>query len=151
MINSFSIGSITIRFYSLCILFGVIIAYFFITREGRRQGIKDDDILNIIFYSLLIGILGARVYYVIFNIDYYIYHLDEIVKVWEGGLAIHGGILFGALTVYIYSKKKNISFIKLTDIILPGVIIAQAIGRWGNFFNQEAYGMAVNIDTLHNY
>ena len=148
MISSITIGNFTIHFYSLCILVGVIIAYFLITKEAKKQGIKEDIILNIIFYGLIIGIVGARLYYVIFNLDYYIYNLSEIIKVWHGGLAIHGGIIFGSLFVYFYSKKKNVDFIKLTDIILPGVIIAQGFGRWGNFFNQEAYGMMVSKELL---
>lgn len=148
MINSFSIGNIVIHFYSLCILLGVISAYFVITREAKRKNINEDLILNIIFYGLIIGILGARIYYVIFNIDYYKNDILEIFKIWNGGLAIHGGIIFGFMFVYLYTKKKNLKFIKLTDIIVPGVILAQSIGRWGNFFNQEAYGMAVSKELL---
>ena len=148
MINSFSIGNIVIHFYSLCILLGVISAYFVITREAKRKNINEDLIINIIFYGLIIGILGARIYYVIFNIYYYKNDIIEIFKIWNGGLAIHGGIIFGFMFVYLYTKKKNLKFIKLTDIIVPGVILAQSIGRWGNFFNQEAYGMAVSKELL---
>jgi len=103
---------------------------------------------DIIFYGLLSGIIGARLYYVLFNLDYYLKDINEIVMIWHGGLAIHGGILFGALFVYLYSRKNKLNFIELTDIILPGVIIAQGIGRWGNFFNQEAYGMMVSKGLL---
>ena len=149
MINSFNIGNITIKFYSLCILLGVILAYLIIMKEAKKQKLNTDDMFNIIFYGLLVGILGARIYYVVFNIEYYANHLDEIIKIWYGGLAIHGGIIAGTLVVYLYSKKKNLSFFRLTDIILPGAIIAQAFGRWGNFFNQEAYGMSVSLETLH--
>ena len=148
MINSFSIGNIVIHFYSLCILLGVISAYFVITKEAKRKNINEDLILNIIFYGLIIGILGARIYYVIFNIDYYKNDILEMFKIWNGGLAIHGGLLFGFIFVYLYTKKNNLKFIKLTDIIVPGVILAQSIGRWGNFFNQEAYGMAVSKELL---
>ena len=149
MINSISIGSITIHFYSLCILIGVICAYFFITKEAKKKGIDEETILNIIFYGIIIGILGARLYYVLFNLDYYLDNIGEIIKIWHGGLAIHGGIIAGTIFVYFYSKKKKINFIKLTDIILPGVILAQGIGRWGNFFNQEAYGIEVTSNLLH--
>lgn len=148
MINSFNIGSITIRFYSLCILLGIILAYIVIMKEVKRQKLNTDIIFNIIFYGLLVGIIGARVYYVLFNFDYYTFHLDEIIKVWYGGLAIHGGIIGGVLVVYLYSRKRNLPFFQLTDLILPGVILAQAIGRWGNFFNQEAYGMMVSKGLL---
>lgn len=148
MINSFSIGNIVIHFYSLCILLGVISAYFVITREAKRKNINEDLILNIIFYGLIIGILGARIYYVIFNIDYYKNDILEMFKIWNGGLAIHGGIIFGFIFVYFYTKKNSLKFIKLTDIIVPGVILAQSIGRWGNFFNQEAYGSLVSKELL---
>ena len=148
MINSFSIGNITIRLYSLCILLGVICAYIIIMSESKKQKINTDIMFNILFYGIIAGIIGARLYYVIFNFDYYVYHLDEIIKVWHGGLAIHGGIIGGVIVVYLYSKKKNISFLKLSDIILPGVLVAQGIGRWGNFFNQEAYGMMVSKEIL---
>ncbi len=148
MINSISIGKITIHFYSLCILLGVVLSYLVIMKEAKKKNINIDIMFNIIFYGLLVGIVGARLYYVIFNFSYYMYHLDEIIKVWNGGLAIHGGIIAGSIFVYFYSKNKGIDFIKLTDIILPGVILAQAIGRWGNFFNQEAYGMLISKQLL---
>ena len=146
---SIKIFGLNIHLYSLCILLGVVIAYIVITREAKKRNIDSNFISNSIFYGLLCGIVGARLYYVIFNFGYYKDNLLDIFKIWNGGLAIHGGVIAGAIFVYFYSKKKNYNFIKLTDIILPGVLIAQAIGRWGNFFNQEAYGMAVSSDLLH--
>ena len=148
MINSFNIFGINITFYALCILLGVIVAYFIITKLSKKHNINSRFMDDIIFYGLLSGIVGARLYYVLFNLDYYLNNLSEIYKVWHGGLAIHGGILFGALFVFLYSRKNKLNFIELTDIILPGVIIAQGIGRWGNFFNQEAYGMMVSRGLL---
>ena len=144
MKNSFSIFGLNITYYSLCILLGVIVAYLVIKKISKKHNINSRYMDDIIFYGLLSGILGARLYYVLFNLDYYLKDINEIVMIWHGGLAIHGGILFGALFVYLYSRKNKLNFIELTDIILPGVIIAQAIGRWGNFFNQEAYGMMVS-------
>jgi len=117
-------------------------------KEAKKQKIDTIFMDNTIFYGLLFGILGARIHYVLFNLDYYLKDINEIVMIWHGGLAIHGGILFGALFVYLYSRKNKLNFIELTDIILPGVIIAQGIGRWGNFFNQEAYGMMVSKGLL---
>ena len=148
MNNSISIFGLNITYYSMCILLGVIVAYIIIRKLSKKHNINSKYIDDIIFYGLLCGIVGARVYYVLFNLDYYLNNLSEIVKVWHGGLAIHGGILAGALFVWLYSRKKKLNFIELTDIILPGVIIAQAIGRWGNFFNQEAYGMMVSRGLL---
>ena len=148
MNNSFSILGINITYYALCILLGVIVAYFIITKLSKKHNINSRYMDDIIFYGLLSGIIGARLYYVLFNLDYYLKDINEIVMIWHGGLAIHGGILFGALFVYLYSRKNKLNFIELTDIILPGVIIAQGIGRWGNFFNQEAYGIMVSKGLL---
>ena len=149
MINSFNIFGISIHFYSLCILLGIIVAYIVIRLEGHDQRLNKDYIFNVVFYGLIIGILGARLHYVLFNLDYYLSYPSEIIKIWHGGLAIHGGIIAAAIFVYFYSTKRyKTSFLRSTDIILPGVLIAQAIGRWGNFFNQEAYGIVVSKELL---
>ena len=148
MINSFNIFGFTLHFYSLCILVGAVLAYIIITKEAKKIKIDSDFISNTIIYGLLIGIIGARIYYVIFNLNYYINYPDEILKIWHGGLAIHGGIIAAAIFVYLYSKKYKENYIRLLDVILPGVILAQAIGRWGNFFNQEAYGIKVSKELL---
>ena len=142
------IGSIHIRWYSIILMIAVISAYFVIFKEARKKTTKDDLIINIIFYGLLFGILGARIYYVLFNMNYYINNPLEIFMTWNGGLAIHGGILLGLLFLFIYTKKKDINILLLLDIIVTGIIIAQAIGRWGNFFNQEAYGRVVSLSFL---
>lgn len=148
MSRGFEIFNIHIQYYSLFILLGVILAYIIIMMESKKLKINSMFMDNVVFYGLLFGILGARIHYVLFNLDFYLNNLSEIIKIWHGGLAIHGGIIFGSLFVYFYSKKYKESFIKLTDIILPGVILAQGIGRWGNFFNQEAFGSMVSKELL---
>ena len=148
MSNSFSILGLNITYYSICILLGVIVAYLVIRKLSKNHNINPRYLEDIIFNGLLSGIVGARLYYVLFNLDYYLKDINEIVMIWHGGLAIHGGLLAGALFVYLYCRKNKLNFIELTDIILPGVLIAQAIGRWGNFFNQEAYGMMVSKGLL---
>ena len=150
MINSINFFGLTIHFYSLCILLGIIVAYIIIRKEGHNQRLDKDYIFNVVFYGLIIGILGARIHYVLFNLDYYLEYPLEIIKIWHGGLAIHGGILAAAIFLYFYSTKvQKTSFLRSLDVILPGVIIAQAIGRWGNFFNQEAFGIEVSEKLLH--
>ena len=134
----------------LCILLGVIVAYILITREGKKQGLSKEFISDLIFYTLIIGILGARVYYCVFNLNYYLANPSEILKIYNGGLAIHGGVIAGLIFVYFYTKKKNVSFIKILDIVAPAVIIAQSFGRWGNFFNQEAHGGITTYQNLKN-
>ena len=147
---AFNIIGFNVYYYSLCILLGVIVAYILITREGKKQGLPKEFISDLIFYTLIIGILGARVYYGVFNLDYYLANPSEILKIYNGGLAIHGGVIAGLIFVYFYTKKKNVSFIKILDIVAPAVIIAQSFGRWGNFFNQEAHGGITTYQNLKN-
>ena len=147
---AFNIFGFNVYYYSLCILLGVIVAYILITREGKKQGLTKEFTSDLIFYTLIIGILGARVYYCVFNLDYYLANPSEILKIYNGGLAIHGGVIAGLVFVYFYTKKKNISFIKILDIVAPAVIIAQSFGRWGNFFNQEAHGGITTYQNLKN-
>lgn len=147
---AFNIFGFNVYYYSLCILLGVVVAYILITREGKKQGLPKEFISDLIFYTLIIGILGARVYYCVFNLDYYLANPSEILKIYNGGLAIHGGVIAGFIFVYFYTKKKNVSFIKILDIVAPAVIIAQSFGRWGNFFNQEAHGGITTYQNLKN-
>ena len=147
---AFNIFGFNVYYYSLCILLGVIVAYILITREGKKQGLTKEFTSDLIFYTLIIGILGARVYYCVFNLDYYLANPSEILKIYNGGLAIHGGVIAGLVFVYFYTKKKNVSFIKILDIVAPAVIIAQSFGRWGNFFNQEAHGEITTYQNLKN-
>ena len=144
----FTFGPFEIRWYSVLILVGVLIAYKIISGEMNRFHIKNEFVFNMLFWTLIIGIIGERLYYVIFEWKYYSQNLGEIIKIWNGGLAIHGGLLLGILIIYLFSKKYNADPRKMLDIMAPGVIFAQAIGRWGNFFNGEAYGSAIEYDSL---
>lgn len=139
-----------LRWYSILILLGVIIAYFLIRTESSRFKIKHEFIFNLMFWTIIFSIVGARLYYVIFNMSYYKEHLDEIFMVWNGGLAIHGGLLVGFIVVLIYCHKYRVNTKKILDIVVPAVILGQAIGRWGNFFNGEAFGGVVEYKTLVN-
>ena len=144
----FTIFGFNIRWYSTLILIGALIGLYLLKREARRFNMNWDFIFNLSFWTIIFGILGARLYYVIFNWNQYETNLLSIFKVWEGGLAIHGGILAGALTVFIYCKRFKVNTLKIIDMALPSVLIAQAIGRWGNFFNSEAYGGVVSLSHL---
>ncbi len=142
------IGPISIKWYSFFILIGVIIAYFIITTQAHKKGIKKESISDMFFYLVIFSILGARLYYCIFNLNYYLYHPLDIIKIWEGGLAIHGGIIAGLIVIFIYCKKNSINLLDITDIFSVALVLGQAIGRWGNFFNQEAYGPITSYNTL---
>lgn len=144
----FTIFDIPIKWYSILILIGIIIGIILIMHEAKKFKLDKEKIFNICFYAILFGIIGARLYYVLFNISYYRYNLIEIFEIWNGGLAIHGGLITGAITVYVYTKDYKIDFMRFLDIVVPSVILAQAIGRWGNFFNSEAHGFATTITEL---
>lgn len=136
-----------IKWYSVCILMAFLVGSLIIIKETMRKKMSQDEIINILFYGFIIGIIGARIYYVVFNLSYYQNPLD-ILKIWEGGLAIHGGIISVLLFLNWYTKKKKIDFLLLLDCMVVGLIIAQSIGRWGNFFNGEAYGRIVSLSFL---
>lgn len=144
----FSIGNFEIRWYSVLILVAIIIGIKLAEKEGRKFNIPDDFIFNLAFWTIIFALIGARAYYVIFNFSSYQNDLLSIFKVWEGGLAIHGGIIAGFITVYIYCKRYSVRILKMTDIIVVPLILGQAIGRWGNFFNGEAHGAATNLASL---
>ena len=146
----FSLFGIDIHWYSVLILVGIIIGLILLEREAKKFNYPKDLIFNICFWAIVIGIIGARLYYVIFNFSYYQNNILEIFAVWNGGLAIHGGLIAGVITVVVLSKKHHLNFLKLIDMAVPSIILAQAIGRWGNFFNSEAHGIRTTIEKLHD-
>ena len=137
------LGPISIRWYAICIVSGLILAVYLSMKEAPRKKINPDDIIDFILIAFPLAIVGARLYYVVFEWGYYSQHLGEIFAIWNGGIAIYGGLLTGALVLYLFSRRRLIEPIDFLDIAAPSVMIAQSIGRWGNFFNQEAYGTAV--------
>ena len=144
------IGPFSIKWYSLMILLGVIAGIGLLLKEGKKYNYPKDFLFNLCFWAIIFGFIGARIYYVLFNFDIYINDPVSIFKIWEGGLAIHGGLIAGFITIYFYCKKYNVRLLKITDMAVPGILLAQSIGRWGNFFNMEAHGGAVLRSTLEN-
>jgi len=148
----FSIKGIDIRWYSVLLLVGMILAIILFIKEGKRFNIPKDFTFNLAFWVIIIGILCARVYYCIFNFSLYKDNLWDIFKIWEGGLAIHGGLIGGFITLVVYTKRYNVNTYKITDMTVVPLLLAQAIGRWGNFFNSEAHGVATtyyHLKELH--
>ena len=145
-----NLGIFQIKWYSFFIFLAMLTACLIIFKESKKKNVPDNYLTNLIFYGLIIGILGARLYYVIFNLDYYLNNPSQIFAIWNGGLAIHGGLISAVIFLMIYSRKNKINILQMLDIIVVGVIIAQAIGRWGNFFNQEAYGNIISLQSLKN-
>jgi phosphatidylglycerol:prolipoprotein diacylglycerol transferase len=150
---AFSILGRNIAWYGILITCGMMLALYIASRCAKVEGVSVDDVTDLGFFVILFGVLGARAYYVIFTWNQYDYLVTEgsffgnliatlynCIAMWDGGLAIYGGILAGLLTAYIVTRVKKIPYLKITDILVPCVLIGQVIGRWGNFINIEAFG-----------
>lgn len=144
------LGPISVRWYGIIIAFGILLGYF-IAQEGvKRIGFDKDTLVDIIFWSAIFGFIAARLYFVIFQWPYYIQNPIEIPMIWNGGIAIHGGLIGGFVTGIIICKQKNINPFQIGDVIAPSMILGQGIGRWGNFMNHEAHGGPVSRTFLEN-
>ncbi len=140
-------GKLEVRWYGLIITLGIVCAFLYAIWRGKRnEHVISDDIIDIGLLTVILGVIGARAYYVLTSLDQY-ETLGEALALWNGGLGIYGGIIGGCLGIVIMCYIKKISWRKLFDMIAPGVMIAQAMGRWGNFFNGEAYGYAITDTT----
>ena len=144
------IGFITIHWYSIILFIAILVGSNLAIKEAKRHGYEENFMVNLLFLGVISGIIGARAYYVIFNFDYYKDNLSEIFKVWNGGLAIHGGIIAGLICIAIICYKKKVNLLKILDFLVVGLILAQAIGRWGNFFNGEAHGPVTTLEHLQS-
>lgn len=133
-------GVITVKFYGVLIAFGLILAALFGGRKAYTWKMSLDNMVDVLIYGIIGAVVGARAYYVIFQWDHYKDNLGDIFKIWEGGLAIYGGIIGGILVAFLVCKKTGLNFIKLLDLIGMSLLIGQGIGRWGNYTNQEAFG-----------
>ncbi len=145
---SFSVFGRDIYFYGVLIALGFILAILYCARRAPEFGISSDSFYDLSIWVIPLSILGARLYFVAFQADYYLQHPGEILAVWEGGLAIYGGVIGGAVGALLFSRKKKVSFSALADMVAPALILGQAIGRWGNFVNQEAYGAVIDNPAL---
>ena len=143
-------GFIQIRWYSILVLSAFVIGYFLVINRCKKRKISLTTVSDLCFYLVIVCILGARIYYCLFNLDYYGKNILDILKIWEGGLAIHGGIIAGLIFLIFYTRKKNLNLLELLDIFAPALVLGQSIGRWGNFFNSEAFGLETTFSTLRN-
>ena len=144
------LGILQIRWYGLIIATGLLLGLFLALRESEKRGIAKETFLDLILYAVPISIISARIYYVIFQWDYYSQNPGDIIKIWNGGIAIHGALIGAVITAVVFAKMKKVSFWKLADIAAPSILLGQAIGRWGNFMNQEAHGGEVSRQFLEN-
>ena len=138
-----------IYWYGVIIMLGIVAAFIHALLRSKQEGVKGDDILDVGIFTVLFGVLGARLYYVLTTLDSHQYKsFIDVIAVWEGGLAIYGGIIAGCAAVVLTCLYKKLNPLKVTDAVAPGVGLAQAIGRWGNFMNGEAFGYEVAEDSL---
>ncbi len=165
MVDSIHIGSFQIHFYGIIIMLGVAAASFVARAEAKRYGQDPDLVWDLLIWVLVAGIAGARIWHILtpspsliaqgVDTRYYLSHPLDALAIWKGGLGIPGAIIAGTLALFLFARKHQISFLRWLDILAPGLALGQAIGRWGNFFNQELYGAptslpwAISIDPQH--
>jgi len=160
---AFTLFGHDIYWYGVLMAIGILVGAWLADREGKRKGLPEDSILDMLLIIIPCGIVSARLFYVLFEWKSYAADPIRALYVWEGGLAIYGAVIGGLLGLAVYTHKKHIRFLKMADCIAPGLVLAQSIGRWGNFFNQEAFGkpivngeliwfpFAVRIDGYHTF
>ena len=138
--KSFDVFGFEIAFYGCTMATGILVGYLLAAREAKRTGQNPEDYLDMLLYAVFFGLVGARLYYVAFSWEHYRDNLLSILNLRQGGLAIYGGIIGAFTTVYFFTKKRKLSFLQMLDTACPGLAAGQVIGRWGNFFNREAFG-----------
>jgi len=138
-------GWLSIYWYGIFIVLGIVVGLIIVLKLARRTGVDSAEVYNLSFYLIIFSIVGARIYAVFLNLPFYLANPFEIVAVWHGGLAIHGAIIGGVLTLLVYVFRKKQNFWVLADIFAPAVALGQAIGRWGNYFNQEVFGRPTDL------
>ena len=142
---AFQIGPLVIRWYGILMATAIVVGLWFGHRQARRDGLPADDIISVGQWAILAGLVGARLYEVVFNWDYYGQYPVKIIAVWEGGLAIHGGLILGPLAGAWLAARWGVPILRGLDVPGPGLALGQAIGRWGNFFNEEAFGRPTDL------
>lgn len=138
--KSFTVFGFEIAFYGITIALGMVLGLASGMAEAKRNGLDSDRIFNMVMIAIVVGMIGARIYYVAFEWDYYSKHLSEILNYRQGGIAIYGGVIGAVIAILVYTRVHRMSFPLVTDTCCMGLLIGQIIGRWGNFFNREAFG-----------
>lgn len=144
------LGPIAVHWYGIILGTGALVGLLMAMKESKRQGLNPELFLDLVMWGVPISIICARIYYVAFEWDYYRDHPGDIIAVWKGGIAIHGALIGAILTGVFFTKAKKISFWRIADIAAPSILIGQAIGRWGNFMNQEAHGGPTSREFLES-
>jgi len=145
VVLSYQLGPLVIRWYGILMATSIVVGLVLGHRQARREGLPADDIVSVGQWAILAGLVGARLYEVVFNWDYYGRYPSKIIAVWEGGLAMHGGLIVGPLVGVWLAHRWNVPILRGLDVVGPYMVLGQAIGRWGNFFNEEAFGRPTDL------
>jgi len=152
MPEGFSLGPLFVRFYGIILMLGALAGAWLATREAKRRGYEPEIVWDLLTYLLIGGIIGARLWHILtpppssgITAGWYLTHPLDALAIWKGGLGIPGAVIGGLIALYFYARRHNLNFLKWTDIVAPSLALGQAIGRWGNFFNQELYGAPTNL------
>jgi phosphatidylglycerol:prolipoprotein diacylglycerol transferase len=152
MPDGFFIGPIHVRFYGIILMLGAVAGAWLATREAKRRGYEPDIVWDLLTYLLIGGIIGARLWHILtpppssgITASWYFTHPLDALAIWKGGLGIPGAVMGGLVVLYFYARRRKLNFAEWTDIVAPSIALGQAIGRWGNFFNQELYGAPTNL------
>ncbi|AXX64804.1 prolipoprotein diacylglyceryl transferase [Bombilactobacillus bombi] len=142
------LGPFAIRWYGVLIATGAIIGVWLALREAQKRQIMADDIIDLVLWGVPFALIGARLYYVIFQWSFYAQYPSEIIKIWHGGIAIYGGLIAALLVTIVFTQKRQLPIWLVLDIAAPSLLVGQIVGRWGNFMNQEAYGAITSASFL---
>ena len=143
---AFTVFGREIRWYAILMASAILISYFLFVKRSMKKGFKEDDLYDLFLVMIPMGVVGARLYYVLFyDLSYYLANPSKILAIWEGGLAVHGSIILGLLGVILVVRKKKWDLLEITDLLVPSLALGQAIGRWGNYFNMEAHGVETTL------
>ncbi|RVU70278.1 MULTISPECIES: prolipoprotein diacylglyceryl transferase [Lactobacillus] len=147
---AFRLGSLSVKWYGIIMAVAIILAVAMAINEGKKRQVSPDDFVDLLLWGVPLGYVGARLYYVIFEWGYYSQHPDQIIAIWNGGVAIYGGLLAGLVVLLVFCYKRMLPPFLILDIVAPGVMAAQILGRWGNFVNQEAHGARTTLSFLQS-
>ena len=148
---AFRLGPLNIHWYGIIIGSAILLGFLLVIYLSKREDVSTEFFLDFFIIGIPISVIGARLYYVLFHLDYYLQNITEIIAIWQGGMAIHGAVIGGLIVLIYMTQKRKVPFLKVTDILAPAVILGQAIGRWGNFINQEAYGNIVSENYINYF
>lgn len=148
-------GALEVRWYGMMLTLGIVLAFLYVIYRGKRnEGVVSDDIIDVGIFTVIAGVVGARLYYVLTTMNDGVHHYEsflDVIAIWNGGIAVYGSIIGGAIAIFFVTRHKKINTLKFCDMVVPGLILAQGVGRWGNFFNGEAHGSIIADVTAFDF